>query len=171
MKTLLRWRGMGPLQLLMRKTDNYRLMTSSRQATYHWPLPVMQSGSSCGASSQHQWRCLVKNEMAPTHTTPWYWCVARSRQHKAAVIDYGWPLATIGVPTPKLRVRLHQVRPVLLPSCQETAPSSGIDWPVGGSQGDMDCSSVLKKRRKKMNKHKYKKRRKKLKFLRRRLGK
>ena len=33
------------------------------------------------------------------------------------------------------------------------------------------CSSILKKRRSKMNKHKYKKRRKKQKFLRRRLGK
>ena len=33
------------------------------------------------------------------------------------------------------------------------------------------CSSVLKKRRSKMNKHKYKKRRKKFKFLRRKLGK
>ena len=33
------------------------------------------------------------------------------------------------------------------------------------------CSSVLKKRRSKMNKHKYKKQRKKYKFLRRALGK
>lgn len=40
-------------------------------------------------------------------------------------------------------------------------------------EGEMNklCSSVLKKRRSKMNKHKYKKRRKKYKFLRRALGK
>ena len=36
---------------------------------------------------------------------------------------------------------------------------------------DKQCSSVIKKRRSKMNKHKYKKRRKKFKFLRRALGK
>lgn len=41
----------------------------------------------------------------------------------------------------------------------------------GVTQRGKLCSSILKKRRSKMNKHKYKKRRKKHKFLRRRLGK
>ena len=49
-------------------------------------------------------------------------------------------------------------------------PTESLD-----NEGDMWrgkwCSSILKKRRSKMNKHKYKKRRKKQKFLRRRLGK
>jgi hypothetical protein len=49
-------------------------------------------------------------------------------------------------------------------------PTESLD-----DEGDMWrgkwCSSILKKRRSKMNKHKYKKRRKKQKFLRRRLGK
>ena len=40
-----------------------------------------------------------------------------------------------------------------------------------GGVAQINCSSVMKKRRKKMNKHKYKKLRKKMKFLRRRLGK
>ena len=44
-------------------------------------------------------------------------------------------------------------------------PESEMNW-----EGKL-CSSVLKKRRSKMNKHKYKKRRKKYKFLRRALGK
>lgn len=42
------------------------------------------------------------------------------------------------------------------------------DYPVGVTY---DCGSVLKKRRSKMNKHKYKKWRKKMKFVRRRLKK
>ena len=41
----------------------------------------------------------------------------------------------------------------------------------GGAHGGVACSSVIKKRKMKMNRHKYKKRRKKLRFLRRRLGK
>ena len=39
------------------------------------------------------------------------------------------------------------------------------------SSDDVECSSVMKKRRRKMNRHKYKKWRKKMLFLRRRLGK
>ena len=38
-------------------------------------------------------------------------------------------------------------------------------------EGVMQCSSVMKKRRQKMNRHKYKKWRKKMRFLRRSLGK
>ena len=46
------------------------------------------------------------------------------------------------------------------------------DWVIGGGAlGGVACSSVIKKRKMKMNRHKYKKRRKKLRFLRRRLGK
>ena len=43
--------------------------------------------------------------------------------------------------------------------------------PGGGVDGGVACSSVVKKRKQKMNRHKYKKRRKKMRFLRRRLGK
>ena len=41
---------------------------------------------------------------------------------------------------------------------------------LSDSPPTLECSSVLKKRRKKMNKHKYKKWRKKYRFLRRRHG-
>ena len=53
--------------------------------------------------------------------------------------------------------------------CKEE-PMESLDE-EGDTLGGKWCSSILKKRRSKMNKHKYKKRRKKHKFLRRRLGK
>lgn len=46
-----------------------------------------------------------------------------------------------------------------------------LSFPSSPSSLGVECSSVLKKRRKKMNKHKYRKWRKKTLFLRRRLGK
>ena len=51
---------------------------------------------------------------------------------------------------------------------KEVFPATELDESVGVAY---DCGSVLKKRRSKMNKHKYKKLRKRTKFLRRRLGK
>ena len=54
---------------------------------------------------------------------------------------------------------------------QDVATESLVDVVVPAHIIIQDCSSVLKKRRRKMNTHKYKKLRKKMKFLRRRLGK
>lgn len=60
--------------------------------------------------------------------------------------------------------------PCLLEAREEitgTMDEDAVEWDSTG----MLCGSVLKKRRSKMNKHKYRKRRKKFKFLRRALGK
>ena len=54
---------------------------------------------------------------------------------------------------------------------QDVVTESLVDMVVPAHIIIHDCSSVLKKRRRKMNTHKYKKLRKKMKFLRRRLGK
>ncbi len=198
LKTVLLWRGVAPLQSLVRGAGSCRTVAlSANQNTLSRPDPsispvnAMQSGH-CGktrgpdhakfgaACSVIRWKCLLAN--LDSNSLAGAAEGVGSSHHLMAVhsltIEPHWlsakPLDTM----PQLPLNTTLLSsPILLPGymyckSRDVYPTTLV-WlaTTALDEGEMGCSSVMKKRRKKMNKHKHKKWRKKMRFLRRRLGK